>query len=253
MERVVERQDFLHHRPPAVPDRGHHQGPDQRGLRRPPQPGRLFLKPSTPAVLPALRQPVGLHDDGVQVRHPQVHLQPRLLHRGRLRRPVQRPGRRRRRPPGQDPGPDVLHPLTGTRPVRPATPAAGRTPGRLELAGASHPAGCAAAASAITAPASPSAVRRYRAPAGWPGGVMPGWAIWARPPAASRLKIACSCSGVTPACTKGHLPGLPTRRRARDSRRAAHAAEVSMSMVFLRHPWSSFAMRRGSSSPPARR
>jgi HAD superfamily, subfamily IIIB (Acid phosphatase) len=76
-----------------------------------PQPGHLFLKPSSPAVLPALRQPVGLHDDGVQVRHPQVRLQPRLLHRGRLRRPVQRSDRRRRRPPGQDPGPDVLHPL----------------------------------------------------------------------------------------------------------------------------------------------
>ena len=134
MERVVERQDFLHHRPPAVPDRGHHQGPDQRGLRRPPQPGRLFLKPSTPAVLPALRQPVGLHDDGVQVRHPQVHLQPRLLHRGRLRRPVQRPGRRRRRPPGQDPGPDVLHPLTGTVPCgSPRRPALRRSGGTVPL------------------------------------------------------------------------------------------------------------------------
>jgi hypothetical protein len=40
---------------------------------------------------------------------------------------------------------------------------------------------------------------------------------------------------------------------AHDSRRAAHAAAVSLSMVFLRRPWSSFAMRRGSSRLPARR
>ena len=50
----------------------------------------------------------------------------------------------------------------------------------------------------------------------------------------------------------GLSPGLACAS-AHDSRRGAHAAAVSMSMVFLRRPWSSFATRRGSSRLPARR
>ena len=84
-------------------------------------PGRpLVPQARNPARLPALRQSAELHDDRVQVRHPQAHLQRGLQDRRRLRRPVQRPARRQRRPPGQDSQPHVLHPLTAGGRVRPA-------------------------------------------------------------------------------------------------------------------------------------
>jgi hypothetical protein len=47
--------------------------------------GLVFGSLTAASALPfshGLRRPVGLHHDGVQVRHPQVHLQPRLFHRG---------------------------------------------------------------------------------------------------------------------------------------------------------------------------
>jgi predicted secreted acid phosphatase len=75
-----------------------------------PQDGHLFLKPATPpSYLHCANAPTCTtieYKSGTR-----AHRQRGLHDHGRLRRPVQRPARRERRAPGQDPQPGVLHPL----------------------------------------------------------------------------------------------------------------------------------------------
>jgi hypothetical protein len=77
-----------------------------------PRAGHLFLKPATPpSYLHCANAPTCTtieYKSGTRA----FICQRGLLDHGRLRRPVQRPARRQRRAPGQDPQPDVLHSLT---------------------------------------------------------------------------------------------------------------------------------------------